>query len=192
MAKGKTSVVAHRRRREGKTDYRLRLRLLKSKKVRFVVRKSANNTTCQIVKHDSKGDHVVVSTNASHLKKIGWKGHNNIPAAYLTGYLCGTTAKKHKIKEAVFDIGLYRSTKGSKLYAALKGAVDSGLEIVHSKEILPDNDRVSGKHIEKYAETLKKSNKEKYDKVFSAYIKNKIVPETISQHFEEIKKKITK
>lgn len=188
----KTKIVPHRRRREGKTDYRLRLKLLKSKKPRFVVRKSSNNITCQIVKHDSKGDHVVVSTNSSHLRKLGWKGHNNIPSAYLTGYLCAADAKKHKVTEAIFDMGLYRSTKGSRLYAALKGAVDSGLKIPHSKDILPPDDRITGKHIVDYASKLKKDDAEKYNKLFSSYIKNKITPETITQHIDEIKKKIAK
>lgn len=192
MATKRTHIVPHRRRREGKTDYRLRLRLIKSRKPRFVVRKSANNITCQIVSHDSKGDHVIATTNLTHLKKLGWKGHSNLPAAYLTGYLCATNAKKHKIKEAVFDIGLYRSTKASRLYAALKGAVDAGLKIPHSENILPDNDRVSGKHIEAYATNLKKENPEKYNKLFSVCIKNKIAPEALSKHFEEVKKKIAK
>ncbi|MBU0530174.1 MAG: 50S ribosomal protein L18 [Candidatus Aenigmatarchaeota archaeon] len=192
MARGKIHIVPHRRRREGKTDYRLRLKLLKSKKPRLVVRKSANNITCQIVKHDSNGDHVVVSVNASHIKKLGWKGHSNIPSAYLTGYLCATNAKKHNISSVVFDMGLYRSTKGSKIYAALKGAVDAGLDVPHSDDILPKEDRISGKHISNYASNLKKEKPEKYKKIFSAHLKNKLEPENLSKHFEEIKKKIAK
>jgi len=190
MVRQKTQIVAHRRRREGKTDYRLRLKLIKSHKPRFVVRKSANNITCQIIKHNSSGDNVVVSINSSHLKKLGWKGHNNIPAAYLTGYLCGLSAKKHKVTEAVFDMGLYRSTKGSRLYAALKGAVEAGLEIPHSEDILPPEERTSGKHIASYAQTLKKEKPEVYNKIFSLYIKNKLSPETLPEHVVEIKKKM--
>lgn len=35
----------------------------------------------------------------------------------------------------------------------MKGAVDSGLEIPHSKEIFPSEDRLTGKHIDKYRKT---------------------------------------
>jgi len=160
MAKGKTYVVMHRRRREDKTDYRKRFLLLKSGKDRMVSRKSANNITCQIMRYNPKGDKVIVSADSRKLKDFGWNGHcGNIPAAYLTGLLCGTKARKAGLKEAVFDIGIYTSVKGSRLYAALKGAIDGGLNISHSDVVLPNADRLSGKHTK---------NPEKSEKEFSA------------------------
>ena len=52
-----------------------------------------------------------------------------------------------KIKEAILDIGLRSPIKGSIDYAALKGAVDGGLAIPHSKEVLPSEKRIKGEHI---------------------------------------------
>ena len=183
--------VPHRRRREGKTDYRLRLKLLKGGKPRFVARKSLNNMICQIIKHDPHGDKTIVSAEARELKKYGWAANcGNLPAAYLTGLLCALKAKGLNVKEALFDMGLYTSTKGSRLYSALKGALDGGLNIPFSEKNLPSSDRVSGKHIAEYAKQLKKSSPEEYKKRFSIYLKNKLNPEDIVKHFEEVKNNI--
>jgi large subunit ribosomal protein L18 len=156
MRRPKRLVIPHRRHREGRTDYRLRLRLLKSGKPRFVVRKSLMNIICQIVKYGEDGDRTIVSSHSGELKKFGWNFHcGNIPSAYLTGLLCAEKAKKNKIGKAVFDIGLYSSTPGNRLYSALKGALDGGLEIPHSEDILPKTERLSGKHIAAYNKKVK-------------------------------------
>ncbi len=184
--------IPHRRKREGKTDYRLRLRLLKSRKPRFVVRKSLNNVICQVIRYEPEGDKVLVSADSKELKKFGWKFHcGNMPAAYLTGLLCAERAKRHRIKEAVLDIGLYASTPGNRLYSALKGALDGGLEIPHSGDALPKPERFAGEHIAKYAEKLKSENPSKFKKVFSAYLKKKLDPKDMPKVFENVKKKIS-
>lgn len=171
MARGKTHIVKHRRRRMGKTDYRLRYGVLKSGKSRLVIRKSSNNIICQIITYDSKGDKVTASADSRNLKALGWSGHcGNIPAAYLTGMLCGSEAKKADIKEAVPDLGLYTSVKGSRIYAALKGVSDAGVQIPKSDEILPSQDRIEGKHT---------PNSDKSSKEFSA-VKEKIATGKIS------------
>jgi large subunit ribosomal protein L18 len=188
-----SQIMPHRRRRQQRTDYHQRLRLLKSRKPRFVVRLSGRSVTCQIVMHDSKGDRTVASSTSFELKKHGWKGHTgNLPAAYLTGYLCGQKAKKAKVNEAIMDIGLHSSVKGSRIYAALKGCVDSGMHIPHSEEALPSEERIKGAHIYGYAEALKKDNPEKYAKHFSKYLKSSLQPEDLAKHFEEIKQKLAK
>ena len=145
--RGRAYIVPHRRRREGKTNYKFRLRLLKSGKLRFCIRKSLNNIVCQIVQYKPAGDVTLASSDSKELKKFGWGFHGgNIPSAYLAGYLCGLRAKKNKIEKCVLDTGLYPSIKGSRIYAALKGAVDSGVKIPHSEKILPPEDRIKGKH----------------------------------------------
>jgi len=193
MRRMKIRIVPHRRRREQRTDYRQRLRLLKSRKPRFVVRASVNSITCQIVSHDPKGDRTLVSATSLELKKHGWKGHSgNLPSAYLTGFLACQKAKKHKVKEAILDMGLHISVKGSRIYASLKGAIDSGLEIPHSADILPSEERIKGGHISKYAELLKKEKPQEYEKRFSQYIKGSLPPEDLPRHFEEVKAKLAK
>jgi large subunit ribosomal protein L18 len=141
--------MQHKRRGLQKTDYKKRLALIKSNKPRLVVRRRLDNMSVQVVNFKNSGDATAASAFSAELAKLGWKGGNgNIPAAYLTGLLAGTRAVQAGIKEAVLDIGLQTNTKGSRIYAALKGAVDAGLSVPHSGEILPSEDRISGKHIQ--------------------------------------------
>lgn len=134
MSKGPRYRVPLRRRREQKTDFRLRLALLKSGKPRLVLRKSSNNMHAQLVEFNPKGDKVLFEATAIELKKQGWKGHTgNTASAYLTGYLLG---KKAGEKEAVVDFGL-QYPHSRRLMAAVKGAIDAGMKIKASG--LPDD-----------------------------------------------------
>jgi large subunit ribosomal protein L18 len=102
----------------------------------------------QIVNASVVGDSTVASAISTELGGHGWTaGTGNIPAAYLTGLLAGRRAKSRGVKEAVLDVGLNPPVKGSRIYAALKGAVDAGLEVPHNPEVLPDESRISGEHI---------------------------------------------
>jgi large subunit ribosomal protein L18 len=193
MTRAKTTLVPHRRRRELKTDYKKRFALLKSGKFRLVVRKSLGNVLCQIVEYEPPGDKCLISAGTSELKKLGWKANTgNISAAYLAGLLCGVRAKKMKIEEAVLDMGLYKATPGNRIFAALRGAVDAGLNVAHSARILPDDDRTKGAHVASYAGWLKRENSSEYKKRFSSYLKSKVIPESLPEHFEEVKAKILK
>jgi large subunit ribosomal protein L18 len=143
-----TYKMPFKRRRLEKTDYQKRLKLLSSGKSRLVVRKSLNYITAQIVGFDKKGDKSLAGITSKELKKIGWKfACDNLPAAYLTGLLIGKKAMKKKINEVILDAGLYPSTKGNRIYAAAKGAIDAGLKLPIGEEILPSEDRIKGKHI---------------------------------------------
>ena len=191
MAYGPSYKVDYRRKRKGLTNYKKRLKLLSSGMPRFVVRKSNNATTCQIILYAENGDKTLVSASSLDLKKYGYKGHTgNIPAAYLTGLVCGLKAKKGKIKNVILDIGLYRSTKGSNIYAAVKGAVDGGLNIPFDEKVIPQERRIKGHHIEDYAKVLKAKEPERYERLFSEMIQRKLEPERMVEHFEEIKKRI--
>jgi len=156
MAKNATYVVRFRRRKSGKTNYRKRINMLKSDTPRFVVRKTNKHIICMLVTSKDAQDKILVQVNSQELLKQGWKGGlKNIPAAYLTGYLCG---KKIGKKKAILDAGTYTTTKGSKIYAALKGAIDAGVNIPYSEGNLPSEDRIKGKHIkaEEMFEKVKK------------------------------------
>lgn len=151
MAHGKTYRVKRRRRRNGRTDYRQRLELLKSGKKRLVTRINNNSIIAQIVKYKPDGDETITTTNSQELKEYGYEGHgSNLPSAYLTGLLTGEKAKKEDIEEAVLDIGIHTPTENSRIFAVLKGALEAGLEIPHSKEVLPPDERAKGKHIEQH------------------------------------------
>lgn len=154
MATGARYRVKFRRVRNGKTDYRARKQLLISRKPRLVIRKSSKNTTVQIIVPSKTGDVTLVSANTNDLKKYGYTGGTgNITSAYLTGLLLGYRAKKTGQKEAILDAGLYHTTKGGRMFAALKGAVDAGMEIPHNPEIFPSQERITGKHIDAYRKT---------------------------------------
>lgn len=179
-----------KRRREKKTDYYQRLRLLKSGKLRLVVRRSLRNMLVQIVEYKPKSDRILMTIMTKHLRKFGWKGGNNVSAAYLTGLLAGFEALRRGIKEAILDLGLQRSTPGNKIYAVVKGCNDAGLKVPVGERVLPSEDRIRGKHIEEYAKILKETDAERYQRQFSGYLKNDLKPEEFTKHFEEVKNKI--
>jgi large subunit ribosomal protein L18 len=148
MAHGPRYRVPRRRRREGKTDYQSRLKLLKSGEIRAVVRKSQKSMLIQFISFDPKGDRVLLTSSSYDLEEYGWQGSvSNTPSAYLAGYLAGKKALETGVKRAVLDIGLQTPQKGSKIFASLKGIVDAGVSIPHSEEILPSEERIRGEHI---------------------------------------------
>jgi large subunit ribosomal protein L18 len=94
------------------------------------------------------GDRVLSSAVSKELRKLGWElPGSNTPAAYLTGYLAGKRALESGVEEAVLDMGLHVPTKGSKVFASLKGMLDAGLRMPFGEEILPDEERIRGEHI---------------------------------------------
>lgn len=170
-------VASYRRKRQGRTDYRKRLKMLVSGTPRLIVRRTNKNMIVQVVEYADIGDKVVATANSSELKKSGWKyATGNIPAAYLTGMLAAQKAKKKGITNAIVDLGLQHPKSKSRLYAAVKGAVDNGLKIPVSEDVFPTADRLSGKHIAAYAS----------DGNF------KVSPVDIDKAFDELKKKLSK
>ena len=186
MASSKKYTVKYRRKREGKTDYKMRKGLISSGELRVVVRRMLNNIVVQFVKYEPKGDRVVYACSSKELAKTyGWQGHGgNLCAAYLVGYLCGL---KSNVKKAVLDVGLVSSVRGSAYYAAVKGLHDAGVNVPCSDKVLPSNDRVLGKHIALYATKL---GAEGCKKQFGKLLGKGLKPEEISKHVEEVKKKI--
>ncbi|MBI4043793.1 MAG: 50S ribosomal protein L18 [Candidatus Diapherotrites archaeon] len=149
MAHSPTYKVPFRRRREQKTNYAKRLALLKSRELRMVVRKTNNQVIVQFVEAREAGDHVHAAAQSAELKKYGWKLHGgNIAAAYLTGFLAGGKAKKTGVSKAVLDLGLVTPVRGSRVFAALKGAIDAGIHIPASEAAFPKPERLKGKHVE--------------------------------------------
>ena len=191
MARGPSYNVPYRRRREGKTNYLRRKKLVLSGLPRLVARKTNKHIIAQIVEASVEGDKVITSAHSSELrKKYGWLGSlKSLPAAYLTGLICGYKAIRKGIKEAVLDIGLQSPSKGARIFAVLKGCLDAGLDIPHGEEVLPDDDRIKGQHISDYAGMLS-STPEVYSRRFSAYLLRGLSPENIVEHFSTVKEKI--
>lgn len=147
---GKNQRLKYKRRRTGETDYRRRLKLLRGEMPRAVVRISNSRIVTQIVEYEKDGDKIIAQTNSSELRNHGWPKDasiKSVPSAYLTGFSLGKKALAAGIDEAVLDIGLAASTRGNRVFSALKGMIDAGLWLPHSEDVLPDEDRINGAHI---------------------------------------------
>ncbi|MEB3774919.1 MAG: 50S ribosomal protein L18 [Desulfurococcales archaeon] len=192
MGRGPRYRVPLKRRRQGKTNYRKRFRMIISGKPRLVVRRSNEYITVQVVEARIEGDRVIAAAHSRELyKHYGWLGDgNNTSAAYLTGLLAGYRALLKGVEEAILDIGLHAPVKGSRVFAALKGALDAGLKIPHSEEVLPDPERIRGEHVAGYAAKLREEDEDTYKRMFSRYLERGLKPEDLPGHFDEVLSRI--
>lgn len=219
--------VKFKRRREGKTDYFARKRLIsqdKNKyntpKYRLVVRFSNRDITCQVAYSRIEGDKILCAAYSHELPHFGIKvGLTNYAAAYCTGLLLarrllnklgldklylGTTevtGEEFNV-EAVedgpgafrcyLDVGLMRTSTGARVFGAMKGAVDGGLNIPHSTKRFPGFDSESkefnaevhrkhifGVHVADYMRQLAEEDDEAYKRQFSRYINHGIAADAI-------------
>ena len=189
MVNRKNKTLEYRRKRTGQTNYNVRLGLLKSGVPRIVVRKTSKYLNVQLVQYVPDGDKTLVSLSSKVLQKNGWNySCRNIPAGYLIGLMFGKLALKQS-KSAIVDLGSILSKKEAVVYAIVKGAIDAGMDIPVSEEILPSEERLNGTHIKNYAENL---DKDTYNKLFSGYNKLKVDAKKIPEEFEKLKKSIMK
>ncbi|KAM7501664.1 hypothetical protein LguiB_000568 [Lonicera macranthoides] len=225
--------VKFKRRREGKTDYRARIRLInqdKNKyntpKYRFVVRFTNKDIIAQIISASIAGDMVMAAAYAHELPHYGLEvGLTNYAAAYCTGLLLARRVlKKLEMDEeyegnveatgedysvepsesrrpfrALLDVGLLRTTTGNRVFGALKGALDGGLDIPHSEKRFAGFDKESkqldaevhrkyvyGGHVAAYMRTLMEDEPERYQTHFSEYIKREIEPDSIEEMYKKV------
>lgn len=187
MGKTSTFTTQFRRRREGKTNYKKRLGLLKSSLHRLVVRRTNKYVIAQFIEFKPEGDRTKVQVNSKELEKFGWKhGKKNLPAAYLTGLLAGVKAKQKRIDKAVLDIGFAMPMHKGWWASALKGSLDAGVEIKAGKEAKLPEERINGKHIELFAKMPGKKG-EQFSKLGKAADLKQL-----TKAFEETKQKILK
>ncbi len=160
-------IVPKRRRREGKTNYRMRLEILKSEKPRIVIRKSNKYIFVQEVESKEAQDFILNTVSSKDLINEGFPTKfsgslKSLPACYLTGLVM---AKKMKNKEAVIDIGLYKNKYGGRLYSVVKGLIDGGIKINADEKVFPSKKRLEGEH-------LKEEIKKEFNKLKEKLIKN--------------------
>ena len=147
----KQKKLDKRRRRECKTDYRKRLVLLKSNLLRLVVRKSNRYLILQIVESKHAQDKVLYYVNSKELLNKGWPADKssslkNLSAAYLSGMLLGKKALEGGLKgKVILDSGLIPNTKGSKVYAVVKGFSDAGVEIPFDEKVMFSEEEIAKK-----------------------------------------------
>ncbi|OVA05159.1 Ribosomal protein L18/L5 [Macleaya cordata] len=225
--------VKFKRRRDGKTDYRARIRLInqdKNKyntpKYRFVVRFTNKDIIAQIISASITGDMVMAAAYAHELPRYGLEvGLTNYAAAYCTGLLLArrvlktlemddeyegnveATGEDFSVEptesrrpfRALLDVGLLRTTTGNRIFGALKGALDGGLDIPHSekrfagfkkedKQLDAEVHRkyIYGGHVATYMRTLMEDEPEKYQSHFSEYVKRGIDADGIEELYKKV------
>ena len=161
--------VQKRRRRENKTDYLNRIKLLKSEKPRLVFRKTNKYVIGQYIESEEAKDKIIFGVTSKFLMKYGWpenfKGSlKSIPASYLTGYLIAKKILKDKLEKPIIDFGMIRTLHKTKVFAFLKGAIDGGLGLSCSKEAFPEEERIIGKNMKEDFSTTFEQIKSKIEK----------------------------
>lgn len=151
-------LINKRRRLENKTNYSKRKRLLEGRKPRIVIRKSNKYILVQYVESSAAQDTVKASAISKELTSFGWPEKmagslKSLPAAYLTGYLFGKRIKG--FKAAIVDLGLLRSTKGSRIYALIKGIKDAGFEVPCGEEVIPAENKIKNDKTSEFFDEIK-------------------------------------
>ena len=144
--------IAKRRRREAKTDYAKRIKLLKSNSPRIVFRKTNRYLIAQYIISKEAKDEIKLGTNSKELLKFGWPKEfsgslKSISAAYLLGVLISKKIEEKKLEKPIIDFGMIKMIHKTKTYAFLKGLKDSGLDISCDDKFCPDESRLKGEHM---------------------------------------------
>jgi len=158
-----------RRKKERKTDYLVRMKLLKSGKPRVVFRKTNKYVITQYVESSEAQDKIIFGVTSKNLLKYGWpeklKGSlKSIPATYLTGYLVAKKILKDKLEKPIVDMGMQRIITKSKVFAFIKGLIDGGIELSSNEEKFPEDERLNGKSAKEDISKVVAEVKSKIDK----------------------------
>lgn len=191
MASGENHVPVFRRRRSGATDYKARRRAVSSGGTLLTVRVSSKNVSAQFIHPMVKGDEVISASHSRALRKLGWKGSmKSVPACYLLGLLAGKKAKGKGVEQAYLYNGPAPFIRGSRVSAVVKGVKDAGIQIPISDDVLPSEDKMSGKTTGEYAAALLNENREVYDRRFSGLIAMGFRPEEYAERTAAMKQTI--
>jgi large subunit ribosomal protein L5e len=229
--------VKYRRRREGKTDYYARRKLVRqdknkynTPKYRLCVRFTNKDVICQVAYATIEGDRIICAAYSHELPRYGVKvGLTNWAACYATGLLLArrlltkyNLADKYEgntnggftedddlyhVEENVegprpfrcfLDVGLARTSTGAKIFGAMKGAVDGGLDIPHNEKRFPAYSKdspeeyveflkryVYGGHVADFMEELEEEDEDKYKVQFARYIAEDISFDDLEDMYKE-------
>ncbi|VVB97980.1 50S ribosomal protein L18 [uncultured archaeon] len=100
----------------------------------------------QFIEYSEKGDKTLYSMHSSLLKEAAkFSAKCNTPTAYLAGLYAGKQAKAKGVKKAIADIS-GTASRGAVVFAAIKGAIDAGVEIPLDQEKIVA-ERLDGSHL---------------------------------------------
>jgi len=104
---------------------------------------------------------------------------------------------------ALLDVGCRATTTGCRIFGALKGAADGGLDVPHSEKRFPGYDRdakeydadmhrelIFGGHVGEYMEYLEEEDQTKYQQQFASYIEEDIEADSLEELYESVHEKI--
>jgi len=104
---------------------------------------------------------------------------------------------------ALLDVGCRATTTGCRIFGALKGAADGGLDVPHSEKRFPGYDRdakeydadmhrerIFGGHVGEYMEYLEDEDNTKYQAHFAKYIENDLEPDGLEELYESVHENI--
>merc|ERR1712003_172204 len=104
---------------------------------------------------------------------------------------------------ALLDVGCKPTTTGHRIFGALKGAADGGLDIPHSEKRFPGYDRdakeydadmhrerIFGGHVSEYMEYLEEEDNQKYQEHFAKYIDEDVEADGLEELYEKVHKAI--
>jgi large subunit ribosomal protein L5e len=204
----------------------------KTPKYRFVVRITNKDVICQIFSSDLTHDVCLASAYAHELKRYGITlGLTNYAAAYATGLLL---ARRVNVKygldkeyegntnidgadfnveagperapfKALLDVGLTRTTTGARVFGALKGACDGGIDVPHKDRRFPGSKREEGEwvadpevhrkyifggHVAEWMTKLQADNEEAYNKQFKRFVDAGVGADDLETMYTEAHNKI--
>jgi large subunit ribosomal protein L5e len=206
---GKTDYYARRRLvQQAKNKY-------DSKKYRLCVRRTNSKIIAQIVYSTMIGDRILCAAESSELTRFGLSaGLTNYSAAYCTGLLLARRLLKqvgladmYKTNDnidgsmfnvddniqdkrpfkALLDVGIQRTTTGSRVFGVLKGACDGGINVPHTEKRFPGYTRARLEQV-----TNKKGkavDTEKVDAQFNAAVhRDRIFGVHVTTYMNKLKK----
>jgi len=99
----------------------------------------------------------------------------------------------------LLDVGTRATTTGARMFGALKGAADGGLDIPHSNKRFPGYDRdtkkydaemhkerIFGGHVGEYMEYLEEEDNQKYKTQFASYLAEDLNADALEELYESV------
>eukprot|EP00238_Polyblepharides_amylifera_P000142 CAMPEP_0196571244 /NCGR_PEP_ID=MMETSP1081-20130531/1426_1 /TAXON_ID=36882 /ORGANISM="Pyramimonas amylifera, Strain CCMP720" /LENGTH=291 /DNA_ID=CAMNT_0041888111 /DNA_START=79 /DNA_END=954 /DNA_ORIENTATION=- len=197
-----------------------------SPKYRLAIRFTNKDICAQVIYATIAGDVVVASAYSHELQRYGLEvGLSNYAAAYCVGLLIARrTLQKYGLDEeylgetevtgedynvergdnarpfrALLDVGIKRTSTGAKVFAALKGACDGGMDVPHNEKRFAGYDKDSkqldsevmqkyilGGHVAEYMTDMQDEEPEKYNEHFSSYVSAGIEADDLEELYPKV------
>jgi len=143
------------------------------------------------------------------LQKVGldtaYEGNDEVDAEVVSTEMNGRTYFVNEVDDekrpfrALLDVGIASTTTGARVFGALKGASDGGLDIPHNEKRFPGydresksysaevhKDRIFGDHVAEFMRNLMEEDSAKYASQFSQYIKNGVDADSLEEMYQKV------